>query len=164
MLAGRAYRCQCGKPVFFPNSQCLACGTALGYEPERARLWPLKPHPGMPGAWLAWGEPDQGVALRRCANFAMPAACNWLIRADDPFAHLRLCRACRLNRTIPALDDPQQLDNGQLWGAMEQAKRRLVSVLIALRLPVRLPSPPGRRGREHRARPGLDHTQPGGSR
>lgn len=136
-LASRAFRCRCGKPVFFPNSQCLACGTELGYEPERARLWPLKAHPEGAGQWLAWDDaPGQGPVFMRCANLHTPAACNWLIRRDDAFSHLGLCRACRLNRTIPALDDPDHPDNGELWGRVEQARRRLVSALIALGLPV----------------------------
>ncbi len=136
-LVGRAFRCQCGKPVFFPNSQCLACGTPLGYEPERARLWPLRPHPGQPGHWLARGsEAGRAPTFVRCANLLSPAACNWLIRSDDPLVRRGLCRACRLNRTIPALQDPDHPDNGALWGRMEQAKRRLMSALIAMGLPV----------------------------
>lgn len=135
--ASRAYRCQCGRPVFFPNSQCLACHTPLGYEPERARLLPLQAHPGQPGQWLAWGEPlGQGLTFRRCSNLLTPSACNWLIRSDDAWAHLGLCRACRLNRMIPALEDPAHPDNPLLWGRMEMAKRRMVSALLALGLPV----------------------------
>lgn len=138
-LVGRAFRCRCGKPVFFPNSQCLACGTPLGYEPESATLWPLQPHPSQPGVWRAV-RPGPGSRpgpdFQRCGNLLMPAACNWLVRSDDPFAHLGLCRCCRLNRTIPALDDPAHPDNGELWCRMERAKRRLVSALVALGLPV----------------------------
>ena len=44
-----------------------------------------------------------------------------------------LCRACRLNRTIP---DQTIEEHRQWWGEIERAKRRLVSSLIALRLPV----------------------------
>jgi hypothetical protein len=44
-----------------------------------------------------------------------------------------LCIACRLNRTIPDLSSPE---NGMLWGRLEAAKRRLVSSLLALQLPV----------------------------
>ncbi len=47
-----------------------------------------------------------------------------------------MCRACRLNRTIPDLTNPEQPDNGYLWGRVELAKRRLVSSLILLGLPV----------------------------
>ena len=58
-LAGRAYRCKCGVPVFFRNSECLACGTPLGYDPEQARLLPL-----MPGkvvdTWVVWQADQPG--------------------------------------------------------------------------------------------------------
>jgi hypothetical protein len=41
--------------------------------------------------------------------------------------------ACRLNRTLPDLNDS---DNQRYWRAIEAAKRRLVSQLLALELPV----------------------------
>src|SRR5262249_32771116 len=44
------------------------------------------------------------------------------------------CVACRLNRTTPDLSDP---DNVRYWAALEAAKRRLVSQLLAMGLPVR---------------------------
>jgi hypothetical protein len=43
------------------------------------------------------------------------------------------CITCRLNRTLPDLDDS---DNQQYWRSIEAAKRRLVSQLLALDLPV----------------------------
>src|SRR5262249_58344756 len=66
-----------------------------------------------------------------CANRESAAACNWLMLASNPKT---LCIACRLNRTIPNLDDA---DNLVYWNKIEAAKRRLVSQLIALELPVR---------------------------
>lgn len=188
-LAGRAYRCQCGCPVFFRNSVCLACGTPLGYESSLARLIPLMPHPDLaPGAphnsWVIWHDaaagrqplqsspgadpnalpsfmPQLSQAYARCANLQTPAQCNWLIPitapapvnnaanaandapaggnplAMDAPAPLRLlCQACRLNRVIPDLNDAMHPDNGELWGRIELAKRRLVSALMALGLPV----------------------------
>lgn len=153
LLAGRNYHCQCGQPVFFRNSKCLACLTPLGYDCERGVLLPL-----MPGVqadtWQAWhdaGVPaaeniapvlnglparsvEAGAAVyKRCLNLSTPASCNWLISVQDPLA---MCRACRLNRTIPDLTDPALPDNGYLWGLIELAKRRLVSSLILLKLPV----------------------------
>ncbi|MDB5964353.1 MAG: hypothetical protein JWQ72_853 [Polaromonas sp.] len=160
-LAGRAYKCQCGCPVFFRNSECLACGTPLGYDPEQARLLPLMPGPE-PETWLIWHtdttspahehqgqrqDADHGHAVfpsleksyKRCDNLLTPASCNWLVpvneRGDGSPSPL-LCRACRLNRTIPDLNDPDHPDNGILWGRIELAKRRLVSALLALGLPV----------------------------
>lgn len=70
---------------------------------------------------------------KRCLNLSTPASCNWLIAVEDPHD---MCRACRLNRTIPDLTDPALPDNGYLWGQVELAKRRLVSSLILLKLPV----------------------------
>lgn len=141
-LVERASHCRCGQQIFFRNNLCLACGTGLGYDPERASLMPLMPG-HEPDTWQRWlpAQADPAVAqpqYRRCANLRTPAACNWLVPLESanesgtpPF-----CRACRLNRTIPALADPAFPDNGELWARIENAKRRLVSALIALGLPV----------------------------
>ena len=251
LLTSRNYRCQCGQPVYFRNSACLTCGTALGYQCDQNQVLPLMPALAdtvaaaqldlppfgalQPVLWQVWqstaagsgpdaafaaaaaaavatgagagaifyqdpaqappplqlqdlpgqqatpplqapppdtnapplGEPsplppepplkggdhafagESGVSsvfgcfepvssqvpalYKRCTNLATPAACNWLIAAQDPHD---FCRACRLNRTIPDLMDTRHPDNGYLWGLVEAAKRRLVSSLIALGLPV----------------------------
>jgi hypothetical protein len=80
-----------------------------------------------PGTWRVDGRK---VLYKSCGNRETPALCNWLIEADDP--HPR-CIACRLNRTIPDLDDA---DNARYWGKIEIAKRRLVAQLLAMGLPV----------------------------
>jgi hypothetical protein len=140
-LAGRAYRCQCGKPVFFRNSKCLACGTPLGYDSSVATLISLMPGPDA-DTWVAWqpepsDEPaNNAQAYTRCSNLATPAACNWLVPVAVEQGSQWLCQACRLNRTIPDLNDPAHPDNGVLWGRIELAKRRLFSSLLALSLPV----------------------------
>lgn len=173
LLAGRNYHCQCGQPVFFRNSKCLACNTPLGYDAERGFLLPLMQGP-RDDSWQEWEKagapalappdaanpplleeiPGQESApqnpvrpacvpastpesdppiYKRCLNLSTPASCNWLIPENDP---QDMCRACRLNRTIPDLTDPAHPDNGYLWGLVELAKRRLVSSLILLKLPV----------------------------
>lgn len=150
MLAGRAYRCHCGNPVFFRNSECLVCGTPLGYDSALARLIPLTPGQHV-DTWVQW-QAEQPFLLpnaapaqtyTRCSNLATPAACNWLVplaplenSAQDAQTPQLLCQACRLNRTIPDLNDIAHPDNGVLWGRIELAKRRLFSSLLALRLPV----------------------------
>jgi hypothetical protein len=126
---GHTYRCQCGRPVFFRNSLCLACGSALGYEPERAEVRALQPGSN-PGTWQLTGESTDSTAYRRCKNFDSPAGCNWLVPAGHPST---LCIACRLNRTIPDLNDP---DNCRYWRMIEIAKRRVVAQLLAIGLPV----------------------------
>ena len=127
---GHSYRCDCGRPVFFRNSKCLACGAALGYEPLIGEVRALLPGPA-DGTWRIAGEREASRAYRRCANFDSPAGCNWLVVADDP---LPRCLSCRLNRTIPDLSDA---DNQRYWRAIENAKRRLVAQLLGLGLPVK---------------------------
>jgi hypothetical protein len=130
----RAYRCGCGRRVFFRNSRCLGCRAPLGYVPSRRSVCALAPGPA-PELWRIAGAGSEATAplYRRCANFSGPAACNWLIEPEDGPRRQSLCKACRLNRTIPNLSESR---NPPLWLGMERAKRRLVSQLIGLGLPV----------------------------
>lgn len=127
---GRAYACQCRRAVFFRDSKCPACGAPLGYEPALGEIRTLLP--GATGhTWRLSGETGAAQGYRRCGNFDSPARCNWLVPIGDALPH---CISCRLNRTIPDLADA---DNRRYWRAIEKAKRRLVSQLLALRLPVK---------------------------
>lgn len=129
--APRVYRCACGGLVFFRNSVCLRCGAALGFDPSSGELFSLQPGP-QPDSWIhdAAGVPT-GQVYFRCANLHTPAGCNWLV-AEPPEQQV-FCRSCRLNRTIPDLSVPE---NATLWHRIEVAKRRLVSSLLSLHLPV----------------------------
>lgn len=140
----RAFTCRCGRPVFFRNSACLVCGTPLGYDPERRALLALEPaalaaastdtYPVECADRALWRACSGAVRYRRCANLSSAAGCNWLVVHTDSFAgEPALCRCCRLTRTFPDLT----LDHAaQWWNQIELAKRRLVSTLIALNLPV----------------------------
>jgi hypothetical protein len=134
----RAFRCRCGRPVFFDNHVCLGCGTPLGYVPQRMRLLPLQAGP-LDGTWRPAMAPDEAeidpqALYRRCANAQTAAHCNWLVRDDAPDCPAAtLCHACRLNRVIP---HQGSASNQLLWGRVERAKRRLVSSLLALGLPL----------------------------
>lgn len=138
-ITPRSFRCRCARPVFFRNSQCLACGAPLGYDAERRQLMPLVAVKGTDGSdgtlWRRVGARSTPTRYRRCSNLDSAAACNWLIDEADRHAGMPpLCRCCRLTRTLPDLSQPNA---GQWWLRIEQAKRRLVSTLIALRVPVR---------------------------
>jgi hypothetical protein len=129
----RVYTCQCGRPIFFRNSTCIACGTPLGYDPQIARLLPLEPGP-VEGSWMLFGSTaGTSESYARCANFLSAAPCNWLVPWSEFEGGQPMCRSCRLNRMIP---DLSLAESALLWGRTEQAKRRLVSSLIGLRLPV----------------------------
>lgn len=154
----RAYQCQCGRPVFLRNSRCLACQTPLGYVVERLGVVPLAPVADPDSDEFTVFGDEQGPRYRRCGNFTSAAACNWMVPvvppasahevagtpADttaapaitpDPAQGLLpdMCLACSTTRTIPDLSVPE---NPQRWNLLEQAKRRLLSQLLALGLPV----------------------------
>jgi hypothetical protein len=122
----RAYQCRCGTQIFFANTQCLTCQSMLGYLPDVSTLATLDPG-AEPGTVTVAGRKG---AYRYCGNRHTPAVCNWLVPAGDANP---LCVACRLNNTIPNLDDA---DNARYWAAIEAAKHRLVAQLLALGLPL----------------------------
>jgi hypothetical protein len=126
-MLSRSYQCRCGNAIFFPNTQCLNCKSALGFLPDNLSLVALDP--GSDEGTVRAAGRDR--PYKYCANRDTPALCNWLVEASDPAS---FCIACRLNRTIPDLGNP---DNARYWAAIEAAKRRLIAQLLALGLPVR---------------------------
>jgi hypothetical protein len=133
-LAPRSYQCRCGKPIFFRNSRCLACGSALGFEPNLGSLYALRPA-GEPDLWKLADTGEAAAKLyRRCANLTSVSGCNWLVSTDETGTNQQtLCQSCRLDRTIPDLSIPA---DAEAYRSISNAKRRVVSFLIALRLPV----------------------------
>ncbi|MEM8813158.1 MAG: putative zinc-binding peptidase [Pseudomonadota bacterium] len=116
----------CGQLLYFHNTKCERCGYRLGYRSDVADLSALvlDDH----GAHRPY-DASGGPVYRSCGN-AESAACNWLVPLDDTHS---LCRACRLNRTIPNLDNPVHRLH---WQRLEAAKRRLVYALCRLDLPL----------------------------
>jgi len=108
----KLFRCDaCQQSLYFENSQCMSCGAAVAYHPEREQLATLKP-----------GD-------RPCRN-AGYGACNWLVTAGPAAEY---CDSCALSSVIPDLSDAGNL---QAWRTIEAAKRRLLYALYALKLPV----------------------------
>jgi len=130
----RMYTCRCGSMIFFRNSFCLNCRTALGYDPYVGKVLPLE-RGSQPNTWVLADKFVAGKAelYWRCANVSTAAACNWLIPIAGLSHPPSLCVSCRLNRTIPNLSFTENL---ALWANIEKAKRRVISALIALGLPV----------------------------
>jgi hypothetical protein len=119
----KLFECQhCGQPLYFENTRCESCGHKLGYLPGKETMTAIEPHRG---AWRALADAGR---YHCCAN-AEHGVCNWLIPATSAE---RLCVACRHNRTIPNLSEPDNLIN---WRKIEIAKHRLFYTLLKLRLP-----------------------------
>jgi hypothetical protein len=121
--------CRCGRPVYFHNSLCLGCNASLGFDPEALQVMSMRPA-AVPGRWIFDSVEASATEWKRCENFDSPAGCNWMLPASETET---LCRSCRLNQTIPTLDDPT---HHVLWRKIENAKRRLVSQLLSMKLPV----------------------------
>src|SRR5258705_12156781 len=101
----KLFECQnCGQPLFFENTLCESCGLRLGYLPEGETVTALE---AVDGLWRALAA--SGRRYRFCANVEHDV-CNWLVTADDeePF-----CAACRHNRTIPDLTNPENLQHSR---------------------------------------------------
>jgi hypothetical protein len=91
----------------------------------------LEPDAGSPDVFVALEPTARKRRYRLCGNQIDHGACNWAVAAGE--SH-RFCRSCRLNELIPNLADPKARD---AWIKLEQAKRRLVTSLLELGLPVR---------------------------
>jgi len=118
-------QCQCGNKIFFENSECQNCHSDLGFLPDQRVMSALLPLEN--GNWKsAVGE---GV-YRKCQNYTLNNACNWMVHESDsnPF-----CVSCRLSEIIP---DLAKAENFGRWRQVESAKRRLIYSLFWLDLPI----------------------------
>jgi hypothetical protein len=110
----RAFHCEvCSVELFFENSVCVTCGSAVGYSRGQSTMVAVN------------AERPICANLNRCG-------CNWIA---DPASAFGLCFSCTLTRTRPADDDTVGL--AQYWVA-EAAKRRLIFGLDELQLPVKV--------------------------
>jgi hypothetical protein len=129
----KTFHCDhCGQPVFFENVQCLRCGSALAFLPDRLALCAVEPAPAREGLvqrkTRAKRPQTPALLYRPCINHTQYQACNFAVRDGDPN---ELCVSCRQTRVLPDLSIP---DNVQRWYRIELAKRRLFYTLAKLKL------------------------------
>ncbi len=122
----RDFHCpSCGQRLAFENSECLSCGSALGFSLDQMALLVI----ARPGE-----ESDHAGAVasneyRLCANLYV-AECNWLVPVGHPGG---LCESCALTIERPNDEDTVGLAE---FARAEAAKRRLVAELNELKLPI----------------------------
>jgi hypothetical protein len=120
----RAFACDtCRSLIFFENSVCITCKSALGFHRPSAELVVLTAEP----AGLRYTD-GEGRTYQPCANRKL-AVCNWLA---DITAVDGLCGCCELTRTRPNDGDVKGLE---AFARTEAAKRRLIFQLDFLGLP-----------------------------
>ena len=121
----KLFSCQaCGQILYFGNTRCERCERRLGFLPDDLTLAALEP---AEGGWAPVTRPQS--RYRFCAN-AEHDVCNWMLPSDSAET---FCIACRHNRTIPDLGDPEQR---LAWKKLEEAKHRLFYTLVRLHLPL----------------------------
>ncbi len=123
----RVFKCQCGQPIFFDNSVCLACSKPLGFCPFCRALSTLAPQTD---GSLKCLTPGCGASLDKCFNYSEHNVCNRCV--SHPSTMGTLCDCCHFNATIPDLSVP---GNKRKWYRLEAAKRRLFYDLGLLGLP-----------------------------
>lgn len=116
----RAFVCrQCGNSLYFENSTCVSCGTALGYSREEQAIVPVDERGRYVDAdSLIWWV---------CRNQEL-SGCTWLSRFEGG-----RCFSCELTRTRPSDADVAGLS---AFPVAEAAKRRLIVELDSLELPM----------------------------
>lgn len=123
----RLFTCQyCSQLLYFENTSCTRCNHKLGYIAPDFELSALEPGAD-DHSWTALAQP--GRPWRFCENATLEA-CNWILPDSSPD---RYCAACRHNRTVPNLNDPEKMI---AWRKMEVAKHRLFYQLMRLALPM----------------------------
>lgn len=128
----RTFTCDnCGHLVFFENTLCVHCGSALAFAPELMRMTALTPSSTLPDVWeTVTPQPEKSLRhLRMCRNrSAEGAACNFTTDADGSQPY---CVSCRQTRWLPNFSNPL---NRVRANKVENAKRYLFYTLACLQL------------------------------
>ncbi|WP_182378051.1 putative zinc-binding metallopeptidase [Nocardioides sp. WS12] len=112
----RSFACRlCQSPLFFENSVCVSCGTALGFSRAERDIVPVDDA----GQYVD----EAGLVWHVCRNLNL-SGCTWLAPLEGG-----QCEACDLTRTRPSEDD---LEGIAQFPEAEAAKRHLVVELDTL--------------------------------
>ncbi|MFO0921289.1 MAG: putative zinc-binding metallopeptidase [Pirellulales bacterium] len=119
-------QCGCGNPVYFGNSECLACGRVLGncivcgQETSFSRK---------PDGLLVCDYHLCGATVTPCSN-SEHGVCTWMVPIREGFA--AECEWCKMTTLRP---DLQVTDHTKLWAKLERAKQRFLVAVKGLKLP-----------------------------
>jgi hypothetical protein len=109
----RSFECRvCGNDLFFENSLCVSCGSALGYARAERAIVPVDAD----GRYV---DAD-GLVWWVCRNLNL-SGCTWLAELEGG-----ACFSCTLTRTRP---NDADASGYVAFGEAERAKRHLVAEL-----------------------------------
>lgn len=120
----RALSCECGRAIFYDNTQCGHCGKLLAFDPLSGTMLTLTP------TEEAYTTAD-GRQFALCANRQAHQICNGVVPLNADHDAQQQCFCCALNRTLPDLSHEHNLKR---WRKLELAKRRMISGISDLGL------------------------------
>ena len=128
----KAFQCGfCGAQVYFDNSDCMHCGAQLAFVPDEM-------------AFMAFEITSQGCkrlgrddpaensvrAWQPCVHRTSPWHCNWAAHASEPSGQCASCQLTRVDLSAP------QCEHAVRWQVAEAAKRRVLTTLLTLGVPI----------------------------
>ena len=121
--------CDYGNILYSANTQYIACGALIGFDPSSKRVdaFTLCPESDV---WRAMLSELSAGAFLTCAQRDTACNCNWMLPAESADTN---CASCQLTLLIPQLEIPE---NVKLWHKAEVAKRRELIQHLRLGLPV----------------------------
>ncbi len=126
----KLFSCHCGNTLFFENTQCVACGSDVGWCPACRRISGILLNAD--GTYQC-GYQECHASLIKCHNYQIEQVCNRCLVAPPTVPSVtQLCDYCRFNDTIPDLTIQ---GNRERWYQLETGKRRLLYTLDLLGLP-----------------------------
>ena len=123
----KTFLCQCGQELFFESSLCQKCGRYVGFDHHNSQI--LTAEDQKSSTWCNSVGGLDARNLRLCENAIVYGNCNWLVDSQNNL----YCYSCSLNKTIPNLSYPRNLER---WSKIEASKRRLLYTLLSLNLDV----------------------------
>ncbi|MFA8020435.1 zinc-binding metallopeptidase family protein [Bremerella cremea] len=128
----RTFRCQCGRKLFFGSTRCVACDATVAMCPCCRNVAAMAPQKD--GSWKCTAA-GCGHVLKMCQNRVDHEVCNRGVEIEEE--DQPRCTYCRLNRVIPDLKVPGNLEK---WRRLETAKRRVLDGIELIGLPIGTPS------------------------
>ncbi|WP_437201654.1 zinc-binding metallopeptidase family protein [Planctomicrobium sp. SH664] len=129
----KTFRCSCGNPLFFENTQCVKCGLETGFCPQCRQISSLT---AIGDNLYTCGQGGCGATLSKCHNYQVENVCNACVTVGESSVPDALCEFCSLNDMIPDLS----VEGNRLkWARLEAAKRRVLYAIRWLGLPVGTP-------------------------
>ena len=121
----------CGAQIYFDNSDCMHCGAHLAFVPDELGFIAFEESAQGYRPQMGADPSSNGVAAwQPCVHRGSVWHCNWAAPLSDPAGQCASCRLTRMDLSAP------QGEHAHRWQVTEAAKRRLLTTLLTLGVPI----------------------------